>query len=444
MADTQYYQKPGKMHPELDKHMLPNIERSEGIRPAGNFTVAPWLPVSGGVKDDRTREYFVILPGKVLSLTADGYVVPAGLGQKLLAAANGDTVLTYTQEDIDNRVQSIVTGSVVAATGNITKGQITTALRTRGIIATDESANDYIGNPVGVAPHPMFNSFVHSNRKHKQLSNPNDYRWHNYNLQNSVTILCDYVLELPWVPEQLGAADAISDLASIKSATASQLGLWYAEFTAASVLPVAQDTEHLPWAFSVDPLSLFDNRVAALRDIRSTGDYAVDSDLQRLYFYHGGTSTAAVGSDVGSVEVQPYHYNSTSDSHVSRNYACVVGDIKPGCFLKPTVNSNLIPVTHADYRVSFETGISTDALGTAVSQIQQAIRENALIVGQVLEIDHNPQPLVKEIRSYGEHLSFTSEYYRDKLPGSATGGQPSSVIYSKAANKVVSVNLIRH
>lgn len=432
----------------------PNVEYSEGIRPHGEFRIAPWLPTANARYDKYFELYKILSAGKIVAMSADGYVVPAGLAVTFRDAADGDVVLRYTSDDADRGVISLVTGALVAATDTTvnsgngwTKGHVTTALRNRGLIAPDLSANHFLSAPVGVVPYAYLKAQNTSTNKIRSMRNPKDNVEHNFIMQSQIAILCDYVLELPWVPEGLTTV-AGNVLGTVTAGTSTQSGLWYIAATNTTVLPVAQDSDRLAWTFGSDSVSLFSTRVNSVRSINSTGKYMVDADLNRIYFYHGGASTAAVASDATAVSYGIYHYNSVTDTAISgNNFACVVGEIRPGCYLKPTVNSNWIPVTYADHKYTNATTVSGSfdqaELQAALDDVQAAIRENALVIGQVLEVIHHPRGGLERVRSYGEHLSWGGSLQNDRMPGNATGGMPSAITYSGAANKTVTVNIIR-
>lgn len=435
-------------------NLEPNVELSEGIRPAGEFRIAPWLPTANAQYDKKFEIWRILAAGKIVAMTCDGWVVPAGLAVKFRDAADSDVVLQYTSSDADRYVISLVTGALVAATDTTvnsgngwTKGHVTTALRTRGIIPNDADADDYISAPVGVAPYGYLKAFDTNSNKLRYLRNPKNLAEYNFNMQSQIAILCDYVLELPWVPEGLTTV-AGNVLGTVTAGTSTQNGLWWIAATNTTVLPMAQDSERLAYTFGSDSVSLFATRKNSVRAIRSTGDYLVDADMNRIYFYHGGASTAAVSSNATAVSYGIYHYNSVTDTGIDSNdYACVVGEVCPGKYLKPTVNSNWIPVTYADHRFTI-----TDTVGTAFDQtelqgqlteVQSAIRENALVIGQVLEVKHHPRGGLERVRSYGEHISWSSSQRNDRLPGNATAGMPNSITYANGANKTVTVNIIR-
>lgn len=432
-----------KMDPSLSRHAFPKVEHSEGIAPAAEFYVAPWLPVADGVYDQHLLDYAVITPGKIVSLSRDGHVCPAGLMKTWKDAASGDTVLTYAQADVDLKVQDLTTGAVVSAAVSYTKAQLLAALKSRGLLAANETLERFIGNPIGVAPYAYFNAFNHSNNKQKSIRTPKNDRFYNYSPQDAVAVLCDYVLELPWVP-QISATSTASDIGSAVAVT-SQTGLWYWDLQSATAfLPLAQDSDRLPWVFSNS--TEFASRKSSTRAIRSTGDYMVDADAGKIFFYGSG-STAAVKALVGPSTIALYHYNSTSDSFLTKNYACVVGPIREGDYLKPTGKSNWMPVSKADGHFT-----PTSTVGAAFDQaelqgmfdeLEQAVEEEALIVGQVLSIVHHPRSSAEMPRSHGAHIAWTSDFYRDRIPGSATAGIPEQLTYSNGANKTVIVNIIK-
>lgn len=435
-------------------NLEPNVELSEGIRPAGEFRIAPWLPTANAQYDKKFEIWKILAAGKVVAMTNDGYVVPAGLAVKLRDAADSDVVLQYSSSDADRGVISLVTGALVAATDTTvnsgngwTKGHVTTALRNRGLVDPDKSADNYISAPVGVAPYGYLKSFDTNPNKLRYLRNPVNLAEYNFNMQSQIAILCDYVLELPWVPEGLTTV-AGNVLGSLTAGTSTQSGLWYIAATNASILPMAQDSERMAYTFGSDSASLFVNRKKNVRSIRATGDYLVDSDMNRIYFYHGASTSTAVAADATSVSYGIYHYNSVTDTAInSNNYACVVGEVAPGKYLKPTVNSNWIPVTYADHNFTISTSVGTafdqTELQAALDDVQAAVRENALVIGQVLEVKHHPRGGLERVRTYGEHISWTSNQSFDRLPGNATEGMPNSVTFSNAANKTVTVNIIR-
>ena len=84
-------------------NILPGIEHSEGIRPAFPFKPAAWLPVQ--VRDKHYEDWYVIMPGKLVTLDPDGRVMPAQYG--LLATTSN---VVYTADDVAAGTIDIATG----------------------------------------------------------------------------------------------------------------------------------------------------------------------------------------------------------------------------------------------------------------------------------------------------------------------------------------------
>jgi hypothetical protein len=408
---------------------------------------APWLPLdeAGGHYDKSFEEYYSIMPGKIVAMARDGKIVPAGMLRKYKAAAGGANVLKYTSTDKDEKVVSLVTNEYVTdadvnvnAGAGYTKTEVETALKARGLLGSAESLEHFISSPMAVAPYGFFNAMSWDDP-----NNPVTLRRHNFNLQHRVAILCDYVLELPWVPEVI-AAQTASTVGTVTDYTATQTNTFYIQFTDTSKLPIAPSTIRTPWSFANDTDSLFTARKYRIRDIKATGDYFIDDDLDRLYFYHGGGLAGAQAS-ANPVQVTFYHYQSADDANISSKFACVVGPIKEGDYLKPTSKSNWQPAQKANAHFALSASVSgafdQSELQGLFDELGLAAEEEAQIIGQVLQIEKHPKGALELVRSYGSNLP--SSLYLDKMPGDATEGMPDKLTYAGGANKVVRVNIIR-
>ena len=450
-------------------NLVPNVEHSEGVRPHAELSVAPWLPLAeaGGIEDKNSKEYYSIMPGKILAISRDGYIVPAGLAVKIKAAPSPTTVvLSYTALDADRRIIDLVTGAVVTGTPTYTKAQVETALlNVRKFLRTGETLEDFISSPIGCSPYPYYPNASMTGK----VTDPTTYRKHNFKLQSHVAVVCDYVLSLPIVPEQKTNLDFDALAAAPSSNASAQKDTWYFEWTDATYMPIAKPTISSTWSFASDAKNLFVNEKSRVRDVKSTGDYFVDDALNRIYFYHTSTVTAAVGSDSTGVVANFYHYNSTSDANINTVYGCVVGPVKPGDYLKPTAKSNWIPVTKANAKFALSEDLEGTALMTGtfganynqaaangiVAEVQTAIdkiegllneletnaEEQALIIGQVLNIWTHPRSALDRVRTYGENLP--ASMITERMPGSATNGMPDKLTYAGGSNKTAIVNIIR-
>ena len=158
---------PKTKHYSTKDWVTPAVFDSEGINPNGQWNPAPYLPIirQSGVIDAPV----VISEGKVLALTSDGHLVPAGILQS-------DAV--YTDVDVKEGVMG-PDGEPVEA-GQSVKDKMTAA----GITVSAPvglAFTDYMRHPGG---DPL---------------NPTTFNFANYNLQARVTFNCDYVVKLPVV-----------------------------------------------------------------------------------------------------------------------------------------------------------------------------------------------------------------------------------------------------
>lgn len=214
MANNPYPVTPGliQTYKEWDDEgqITPNVEFSEGQRPAGEFQTAPYLNRIRYV--EYTREHIVLSQGKVVSFDINGYVVPAGL--KIQAAAYAaafivpplaaDGILAadalpildrYTTADVKLGQKNFAGATVVAGEPvvksffNLTVNQVATA-------------RNIISSPVGVSymnfyPHPGGDGI-----------NPATFNRANWNQQSRIGFLRYYQIELPLVASNVVYATA--------------------------------------------------------------------------------------------------------------------------------------------------------------------------------------------------------------------------------------------
>lgn len=172
-----------KNYSKLDWN-TPSVMFSEGMHPAGQFQVAPYLPLVRGKSKD-VYTHVVISTGKVLALDSRGYVVPAGIL---------DSDVEYTQLDVDEGV--LMADGKPAEVGKKVKD-----------VMTAESIT--VSNPIGLA---LFDFFRHPGGDGIQ---PGDFNFQNLNYQARVTFVCDYMVELPLVKD-----DATYEKAPLKGIAA--------------------------------------------------------------------------------------------------------------------------------------------------------------------------------------------------------------------------------
>ena len=163
--------------------VTPDIEHSEGIRPAGAFMPANYLPQ---VRFDVFfRTPIVVSAGKPVAFDSTGRLVPAGLAIEL--ALGAASTLVYTQADIDGQIKNA--SGVVPILGE----RVVDAMIAEGIT---------VSNHVGIAPYNYFMA------PGGDGENPVNYTFGGYNTQNKVSFLTDYVIRLP-VATAAGYATAV-------------------------------------------------------------------------------------------------------------------------------------------------------------------------------------------------------------------------------------------
>ena len=143
------------------------LEVSEGQRPALELRPAQYLPVK--YQDHYLNDWVVITAGTIVAVDASGFLVPANGGYHL--------PYTYTADDVSNTVNFDDAGrdDLVAAAGDT---------------STHQSAN----KPIGVAPYDYYQNI---NQGFDSATPVGLTKYTNYQIQDKVSILCDYLIEVP-------------------------------------------------------------------------------------------------------------------------------------------------------------------------------------------------------------------------------------------------------
>lgn len=379
-------------------NMIPVVEMSEGFRPAINFKVATWLPVQ--MLDKHFENWWVLMPGKGVALDNDGCVVPAGYG---VAGAT----ITYTASDVAAGTIDVTTGSAVASAKTVTVSDIdgaTSHFMGRTGIAIS------ISNHIGFAPYAYL-QWAGNGGDYDDGFNPLGYKQYNYNMQHGVAINCDYMLEVPLVP-QATATEAVTF-------TAPTAGISTNTGDALANLPVAKNTMRTQITFTdggSDDADLFVVEKAAAADVVASGDWHIDLDTGIITVYSGTTTPTGV-------LVTYYNYAAApTGSNVSK-FVCALGDLQPGDFVKFNVDSNFV------------------AWVDGVDDVE-------LIAGQVLAFEEYPRDALDKVKTayatpIGTDASGSLPGYDgqlDQMPGTATGGVSDKIHYAGAANLVVQIN----
>lgn len=143
------------------------LEISQGERPALELRPAQYLPVS--VQDQYLNDWVVIKAGTVVSVDASGFVV----------WANGGASHTYTYVSSD-----------VGITIDYDDGGLDTYVSAAGTTTNRQPGN----KPIGVAPYDYFQNI---NQGYDSSTPVGLTRYDNYQTQDKVAVLCDYLIEIP-------------------------------------------------------------------------------------------------------------------------------------------------------------------------------------------------------------------------------------------------------
>jgi hypothetical protein len=425
-------------------NIIPEIEHSEGIRPAFPFKPAAWLPVK--FYDKHFEQWNVIMPGKLVALDPDGRVMPAYYG-------NGATTIVYTTNDIAAGTIDIRTGVPCVSADTITISTLdgtTSALSFMG----RQGEAFYTATaryPIGVAPYAYL-QWAGDGSADDDGFNPAALREHNYNMQHQVAVLCDYVIKLPLVPGQVAtesmpvnwSAGAITyGTAAWKTRTVARasterygtdgfqelLATTNACLLVLANYPVAKNTTRTPITSTLSGLLL--NEVDSINAVSVAGDFFVDYKVGVIAVFSNGGSTLPVAGST----ITYYHYATAPG--VYSVFACVLGtttELRPGDFLGVAADSNW------------------SLLAMDASTVQ------AGVMGQVLGFERHPQGGLDRVKTAFNPAIRTNSTgamsdatlasssvglgQMDQMPGSANGGYPDSIHYAGASDTLVIINLI--
>ena len=449
-------------------NIVPDVEHSEGERPAFEWRVASWLPVQ--FYDKYFENWVVVMPGKTVALDPDGAVMPGEYG------ATTATV-TYTADDIAQGTIDVATGNAVTTAKTVCLYELTGTLSgTAATAGTSGVTSGFMGRggiawpgangsstvtaryPIGVAP------YCYLQWAGGDGFNPSSYHYHNYNMQHQVAVLCDYVIKLPLVPAQA----ATQTLAKSATSAALQFGTGYTYTTAyarsdvygrynqtTGLYPIPGGTPVVAFSLSYSPVahntsrttitmqsssasddlsSILVNEVSSLSAIKKSGEFWVDYDVGVLFIYSsdGATIPVAITGAGGTVSLTYYRLD-TAPGTTSKFASVLAGNIQPGDFLKTSTGSNL--------------AVANPGSDTFAN-----------IMGQVLGFEKYPRDGLDKVKtafnppintnSAGAMYNGTANTsalglgQMDRMPGSADGGMPDLINFAGAADTLVIINLV--
>lgn len=449
------FQSSFKVRTDLMDNMTPNnVVQREVSTPAGEWKPAAWLPVVW--QNEKSKDYFTISSGKVVSFDASGRIVPSGLlrkGLDIIADAGlNDTapLFSYDSNDVAARVIDIRTGKFVleADTGAVSLQAFVNAVVESGWSfepAVDPNENDvavrqaaakailksFISAPVGVAAYDVY---VWAG------DDPANLHYTNYQKQHLIQFFTDIQMRVPHV---CGLANAQVDLlagAPGTFITGAELGNRprFAGYDMTNVLAYqagqkfASHTSRTPITITTANGAWSGRQRSEIALLARAGDYYVDGDAGLLLFWEeGGDGTPADAAGDAIAAATGYSYDSTSQQ---ARMIHLVGDAKPGDIVTFDAESNFVAT-------------SPLALGAGqgdVPALREALNEHAfeqtLEVGRVLELIKEPRGLLERVRTGFQGDEFAADA---KMPGSATGGFSDLITLSDeiVADEIAVINI---
>ena len=396
-----------KSRTDLMDNITPNnVVQMNASVPHGEWKPANWLPVVW--QNEKSKDFFTISSGKIVSLDASGRVVPSGILRKCLdATAETDVILTYTQNDVDARVINITTGEfvtssdIVGAAAQITLREFVEAVIANGWLAQDtditdvdgptqlglvkDAAKAFISAPVGIAAYDIY---VWAG------DDPANLHFTNYQKQHLVQFFTDIQMKVAHICEVSGNI-AVPALGSFTTGVSLGNMPRYQGLDMSDVIgldlglgKVATSTSRTPLTLAGDWRERSDVSLLA-----RAGDWYLDADAGILLFWEEGgdqiPNDASGNALAGNITV--FDYASTSSQDRMTMFA---GECRPGDFVSFDAFSNFTVASASDLSAHY-------------------------VVGRLLALYKEPRGLLERVRTGFESDDFDATA---KMPGSATRG----------------------
>ena len=467
------FQSQFKTRTDLMDNITPNnVVQMNASVPAGEWKPASWLPVVW--QNEKSKDYFTISSGKVVSFDASGRIVPSGLLRKCLDASGRDTVvIAYTDNDVSAKVIDVTTGVFVTAAKNVTLQELIVAAEAYGWIHgtyTDDlpgdkaAAKDLISAPVGVAAYDVY---VWAGDDPANLHFTNYQKQHLIQFFSDVQMRVAHVCDTAATTKTIGVGAGQLNLNTIVDADTlvryvdlpNKDDIVALDLQLGKVASITSDT---PLTFGAgDWVGRLRSEAALLV---KAGDYFLDADAGMLLFYKSGGNGAPVDSAGNALEngdtISVFDY-SAGDSQQEKMMH-LVGDAVPGDFVTFDDKSNFKVLSRLDLAtttsavaepdLSGNEGADQTAIAGKIDVAVNALRdkletaledrhfEESLVVGRVYELIKEPRGLLDRVRTGFNGSEFGADA---KMPGSATKGFSDLITLSKesVADEIAIINI---
>ncbi len=444
-----------KTRTDLMDNITPNnVVQANVSVPHGEWKPASWLPVVW--QNEKSKDFFVISSGKVVSFDASGRVVPSGLLRRCLdASAITDVIIDYDANDKAARVIDITTGEFVAAPKTvdleafidaaIDNGWLLAA-KTDNLAELKALAKKFISAPVGICAYDVYAWAG---------DDPANLHFTNYQKQHLIQFFTDIQMKAAQVAASSTQTDAKAALTLIDNTALKALPRYVG-------LPLSSDvvglklTKPAAAITSRTPITItFNDAVVARRRsepslISKAGDFYLDDEASILLIWEDGGN----GKPGNLTSVAYYQYDgatSAASTSLQERYIHFVGDCKPGDFVTFDKLSNMIVLGDLDLTVADSNSVLADnflsgndaadasavkaSIDGAVNALRDALEtalesrhfEESLVIGRVMDIIKEPRGLLERVKTGFSGSEFDASA---KMPGSATGGFSDMIVLS--------------
>ena len=407
-----------KTRTDLMDNITPNnVVQMNASVPHGEWKPASWLPVVW--QNEKSKDFFTISSGKVVSLDASGRVVPAGLLRRCLAStiANNKVVISYTQNDIDARVIDIETGSFVTAAKDIDVESFIAAVIENGWLPQNTAVNDdaalhaaakaFISAPVGIAAYDVYCWAG---------DDPANLHFTNYQKQHLIQFFTDIQMKVAHVCEAAASAVGVAGLTLVNGAGLGALAR-YAGLDMTNVVGYDLELGRLAGSTSRTPVTIAGNwrERSDISLLARAGDFFLDADAGIILFFEDGGNAAPVDASANAIagNISVFEYSTATSAQ--ERMMMMVGDCRPGDFVTFDEMSNFVVR-------SLPTTVAADVddnSAEATAALVALSEEQELTVGRLLALYKEPRGLLERVRTGFSGSEFDATA---KMPGSATKG----------------------
>lgn len=427
-----------------------NVVQANVSVPHGEWKPASWLPVVW--QNEKSKDYFVISSGKVVSFDSSGRVVPSGLLRRCLDATGHDSeIIDYDANDKAARVIDITTGEFYAGVG-------TTAITLRAFIKaasengwlpgeslpTEDAGNElselkrlakkFISAPVGICAYDVYAWAG---------DDPANLHFTNYQKQHLIQFFTDIQMKAAHVADSSTTTDNADDVALINNASLKAMPRYVGLPLDSNVVglkltqPAAAHTTRTPVVINNGGQALRRRSEPSL--ISKAGDWYLDDEASILLMWEQDGDQKP-GTFVSVTYYQYEGAESSFDSAGEEKYIHFVGDCRPGDFVTFDKLSNMTVRSASLTLVDVDAQDDTTANESAILDMLQE-RED-FTIGRVMDIIKEPRGLLERVRTGFQGDEFDASA---KMPGSATGGFSDMITLSAelqtVADQIVVVNV---